>query len=259
MIVNGKEFTLSPTKVDTFYNCQRLFYYTYIKPPCPPPTNKYFVIGNIAHRALELFHAKQLDGFPWSKHMSESFRSAANSYKMQINLDSGLISRKDMYDVRDMLKRYIRHLKISGVPNVYALEKLAKVDINGVPVWLKADRVDMVTPDTFSVVDYKTSGNPPTERDILSSVQVQSYGLWLKQWKGSSIKVQGTYMYLRHLGTKKGTYTCHITDKLMSEAAKKYELVYKRINNSCAYTPNYGYKYCKYCDYRKYCLENIGV
>ena len=57
MAKDPSKLTLSPTKVDTFYGCRRLFLYNYLRPPFPQKDNKYFAIGNIAHKALELFHS----------------------------------------------------------------------------------------------------------------------------------------------------------------------------------------------------------
>ncbi len=261
------KLTLSPTKVDTFFGCRRLFKYRYVSPP--PVTiveNKYFLIGNVAHWVLEHLYKDYLLLQTQDKSLSavagDIFKQSLAKHNAKKALKKGIIEKSDLYAIKDMIKRYLIHIKdYKNIPTVYSTEKLAKISIGGAVVWLKADRVDQLSDNAYKVVDYKSSGRPASKKDELNSVQIPSYGLWLQSVLGDDISVTGEYIYLRFADRKRGIHTYEITDDMMKEASDKYAFVDQELKNGCSFMQNFKYKYCRSCDFREYCVEdsNDGI
>jgi DNA helicase-2/ATP-dependent DNA helicase PcrA len=259
MASNLDRLTLSPTKVDTFSKCQRKFYYNFINSPFPQMEHDFFIVGNVAHKALELFHQRFLDNVPWQTTMSVSFKDAVASQNAFQKIEKGLLTLEHLYSVKQMLKNYLFHLRSGAVVNVFKLEQLAKITINKVPVGLKADRVDRTSDGGYVVIDYKTSKNPASKKDELESVQIPSYGIWIRQRLApDATKIDGAYYYLRHIKTKRGVHEHKVTEEWMEKAANQYAHVYNLIQNGCKYIKTTERRTCQYCDYRLPCSSDFG-
>jgi len=252
---------LSPSKVDTFLGCRRLFKYRYLSPPpLPFVENKYFLIGNIAHKALELFFGRyetKLSAGNTRTLMRGCFKSAVTSHKGLKKVDQGVIERSDLLMIKDMMKKYLAYIAKNGPPKVVSLEKFARFNIgDNVVVAMKADRLDKYGDSAYRVVDYKTSARPASRAQERESVQIPTYGLWVKSSIDEDATVYGEYQYLRHMHSKKGIHTFEITDDMIEYAKGEYASIAKKLLGGCEYPQNFKYRYCRICDYRAYCLED---
>ncbi len=257
-MVDTKNISLSPSKVDTFTGCRRLFAYRYIRPPFTPAENKYFLIGNLAHKVLENIY-KQHMAAPikdWSKEMGHHFKEAVKTFKAVEKIKQGVIVQQDLLNIKNMLKNYLNYIKEHGIEKPYMLESLKKITVAGITVWLKADRIDILKDGTYRVVDYK-SGKPGTPKSEKESVQIPSYGMLVRQLEKREVTVEGSYLYLAHMDTKKGVHSYQVTDEWMDQATKKYTQVYRELQDGCEFIQNFKYKYCgRMCDFREYCLKD---
>jgi ATP-dependent helicase/DNAse subunit B len=247
---------LSASKVDCFFGCKRLFFYKYVEKR-PEPANKYFIIGNIAHNALEKFH-KNNKKLPQDvkRTLKEYFEEAANTYKYKDYLFSGLLKKSDMHGIKDMLKKYAKRVESRGFPNVVSVEKMFRLTINKIPIWGKADRVDRFEDDLY-IIDYKTSARPASKVDELTSVQLPIYGLWAKREFKDFRNLYGVYFYLRHSDKTTGIHKHQITDNMINSALEKFNKVNHELNNNCSFDPNYKYKYCgRFCNFWKDCKKD---
>jgi len=248
---------LSPSKVDCFLGCKRLYKYRYITNPIPVTENKYFIIGNTVHKALELFHQKlpETKKKDYKKLMVSCFRVAAGTYRILQKERAGWLSQDDLFNMKRMLQGYLRWTNaLDKLPKVVSVEKMFKFDLEYTTVSGKADRVDKVS-DGYKVVDYKT-GTPLTKKDSKESVQLPTYGLWIKKTKDLNAKVYGEYVYVKHMGTKKESYMMEITGEVIAEALEKYTRVSFLLKNGCKFTRNRDYKFCRICDYSGYCAKD---
>jgi len=257
MAKDPKTLTLSPTKVDTFFGCRRLFKYRYLV-DSKFVDNKYFVIGNIAHKVLEECHKAGMSSkVNWKRDAAHFFKQAYATYKVKDKLCSGMLENSDVKNIKGMLKKYITYVEsLDEFPNVVSVEKLAKISIGGSVVWLKSDRVDKSSDGSYMVIDYK-SGSVGKKKDELASVQLPSYGIWLRKSVDPDAHVYGTYLYLKEVDTKRGRHTYEITEDMMEEAEQKYVEVKSNLDSGkCKYTQNFDYKYCFFCDSKSYCVKD---
>lgn len=258
MAKSPETLTLSPTKVDTFFGCKRLFYYKYIA-EIPVAENKFFLIGNVAHAALENFHKILLvdEERDWKELLSEQFKKAAEKYRVFSKIRDGLIRKSDLIDIKFMLKNYLKYLNSSEeFPSAVSVEKLAKIVLDkDIVIWLKADRIDTLDGNgSFKVVDYK-SGKPASQKDELASVQIPSYGMLVQQEFGKTKTILGEYIYLRYADSAKGIHAHEISEELIEKAKNKYRRVKQHLTKGGAYSQNFKYKYCNFCDYKRRCLQ----
>jgi len=254
---------LSPSKVDCFAGCPRLFFYRYIK-RLPTGENKYFLIGNIAHKALELFHEELLrskKNVSLKKFMGECFRTAIEKYGANKKISAGVIVRQDLLNIKEMLLKYIKNIDINGMPVVKCVEKMYKFPIGNITVQMKADRLDILGEHRYKVVDYKTSSKPAPKKDELASVQIPTYGLWVLNDIDKEAEITGEYQYLRHVDRKAGIRTYPVTEDMMSTAKEKYIKTAEALSSgSCTFEQNFKYKYCgRVCDYAARCLGEDAV
>jgi RecB family exonuclease len=258
MVADISKLTLSPTKVDTFLKCQRKFYYNYLNQPFPQIEHSFFIVGNVAHKALEVFHGKDFYAKKWHENMANAFKVAVASQNALEKVSRGMLTLENLFEVKTMLKGYISFLRNGNVVNVYQLEKLVNINIKNVPVWLKADRVDLLPEGGYAVVDYKTSKTPASKREEQESVQLPSYGMWVRQKINKLANIQGEYYYLRYMNSKKGIHRHQVTDAWMEKAADQYVMVYSHTQNGCAYSKTTNKQTCRWCDYRLPCHSNFG-
>jgi RecB family exonuclease len=122
---------------------------------------------------------------------------------------------------------------------------------------MKADRIDLLASGGYMVIDYKTSKQPATKKEEMTSVQIPSYGLWIRQKINKHANISGAYFYLRHMASKKGVHSHVVTNEWMETTTAKYVDIYSQIQNGCAYIPQKN-KFCGYCDYRLPCSSNFG-
>jgi CRISPR/Cas system-associated exonuclease Cas4 (RecB family) len=218
----------------------------------------FFIVGNIAHQALELFHKRFIEVKSWKKNMSVAFKEAVYSQKAYQKIKDGLLTVEHLYDVKQMLLNYLCHLRLGAPVNIFKLEQFAKLTIKGVPVGLKADRIDFRPNGGYIVIDYKTSKNPASTKEEMESVQLPSYGIWIRDKLRKMDKLEGAYYYLRFIKTKRGIHSYAVTDEWMEQAANRYAQVYGVIQNGCKYTKTIDKQACRYCDYRLPCASNFG-
>jgi CRISPR/Cas system-associated exonuclease Cas4 (RecB family) len=248
---------LSPSKVDCFLGCKRLYKYRYVSRPFSPPENKWFLIGNTVHKALELFHGKlpSAKRAQCRKLMRACFKHAVEKYNIFAKEDSGLITRGESLSMRNMLRAYVDMItSLEILPDTVSLEQFFNVNMKVATIVGKADRVDKID-DGYKVIDYKT-GQPLSKKDAKESVQLPTYGLWIKQEQGKDTTVYGEYIYVKHLGTKKGVDTFEITDEMIADAIEKYTRVEFNLRNGCKFTRNRDSKYCGICDFSEYCVKD---
>jgi|GEM_PF-3820625 len=240
---------LSASKVDAFLGCRRLFKYRYVKnPPIETPENKFFLLGNVTHGALELYHADGERSLNPSVAMSKAFQRSAEKEKVTKKLPI-------LLDAKEMLASYIKWDRQQTDPPKRDLERTIKFTIdNTISVSGRIDRIDYCD-DKIVIVDYKTNQHVPSTTEIMESVQLPAYAAWLQSLgETRSIKLQ--YLFLRYLKKPSASRLLPATAEVVEEAKNKFRLVHRALHNGWDARRNQKYKYCLNCDYRAYCFND---
>lgn len=236
--------------------CPRLYGYRYVQKPFIPPENKYFVIGNVAHKALELFYQKSYHTYAdnYKEHLSECLKLAFQKNNVEEKLKKNEVCKRDIESIRTMMKSYLHNVLPKTNPQVIYIEKSFYINVDDISIAGKADRVDMKD-GNYVIVDYKTNSKAFSKKEIDESVQLPTYKIWLDSInKEKNYKVFGEYVYLKLTSGKKWCSTFEITDDRVKDAVDKYKWVCQQLNNNKNFKRNLSYKYCgPMCDYFGIC------
>jgi len=255
---------LSPSKVDTYLGCPRQFLYKYIEKPIPIGFNKYFFIGSCVHQIIELFHTKihTTDIKYWPALMKTCCEMAHQKYPFMEKYATMDLDKRDVTSIQSMCQKYLDYMRKVGLPNTISAEKMFKVSANGVLVMGKADRVDKLEDGSVKIVDYKSSAKPKPKKEAFDSVQLPTYGWWIRSdtelEPDKTVKLYGEYQYIKHLDKKTGVHTFEITDDHIANVVEIYTKVNLELKNGGIFKCNRKYKYCKprSCDWYDFCKKD---
>jgi len=175
-ILNPPVNYLSYSQIDSFSICPLQYKYKYIlRLPTPPSAAQTF--GNVIHKTLKLFYQKQLvtqNKLPlkellallkqnWS---SEGFSSKAEEETSQKNA------------CRMLTRFYQEGFDYQRIGQVVALEQRFSFKLTPtLTIGGKIDRVDNLEGDKIEIIDYKTGGRTPNQKDVDGNDQLTLYAL----------------------------------------------------------------------------------
>lgn len=259
--------TLSASKVDCFYSCRRLFLYRYLRSPFPVRENKYFVVGNLVHKTLELYHMFKDSHTSCPVHCQElmkyAFETAIKQEAADVKLTLGHISREEVDSVKTMIKRYLEldlSEKLSVVTHTtvrddVVVERKFIFLIDGVEVHGKIDQIREQNGHVL-IVDYKTNKSTYSEKDVNESVQLPTYYMWVQREYAKAKSIKCVYLFLRpDSGVVTKEYTVS-SDSLQSAEYKYKEAIKALRNPETLYHQNFKYKFCYTCDYKAHCIND---
>lgn len=149
--------------------------------------------------------------------------------------------------LQKLLKKYIKKIKTEGFPNVLATEQKYEFRVNDVLVHGIIDRIDLVSPGHYEVVDYKTTKSIK----YLSPFQLLVYAIYVKSKYPDAKKISGRYILLKH-GCKDAAYT--FTDDEIEKTIQDIKNLGIEITTDTEWikkpTP-----LCSYCDFEVHCQD----
>jgi ATP-dependent DNA helicase UvrD/PcrA len=183
----------SPTTLNDYLKCPRLYWYNHHPGLVDEPRSVAMERGGFLHEVLEDFHAHEDEWRPLEAEQQREWLEAA----LQRHLDGylsrmeGVLDRKrEEKQVRSLLGNYIRFvtgLQVIRRLRTLAIEKRFHLQLDGVEIVGKIDRVNDVGDGEVEVVDYKTGSGKPMRYAYeayfgpeLSDVQLALYYLACK-------------------------------------------------------------------------------
>jgi len=240
---------LSASSMKTFEQCPLKYYYNYIAKE-PRKQWDHFDLGNLCHKALEIFHQIYIEEGTskksLSKLMSHSFGEARKDFE---NTNSIILA-----EAKDLVKNYLQNVSKNGMPMVKGVETSFNFNIReDLKIRGFLDRVDILKDGRFHIVDYKTTKNVK----YLEPFQLLIYGMWLKNEYPDMDNFKASYILLRH-DSKLKSYEFNSED---IEKCKKKVISYAdKINGSVKndiWTPIPG-PLCNWCDFKSICPTQQG-
>lgn len=157
----------SPTTLNDYLKCPRLYWYNHHPGLVDEPRSVAMERGGFLHEVLEDFHAHESEWRPLESAQQRDWLEAALQRHLEGYLSrmEGLLDRKrEEKQVRSLLNNYIRAvtgLQLIRRLGTLALERRFHLQLDGVEIVGKIDRVNDVGDGEVEVVDYKTGSGKP--------------------------------------------------------------------------------------------------
>jgi DNA helicase-2/ATP-dependent DNA helicase PcrA len=250
MVVNKKKLKLSASKIKTYEQCPRKYFYQYIeKPDIPRKEWPHLRIGNFVHDVLDKFHTilQTESSHEWPTLMTQCCKNFLRKYK----LDKG--ERKA---AKDMLAGYLTKLDTDGLPNVVAAEQKFTITLDeNVLLTGFIDRIDDESTDNeedinykYHIVDYKSG-----KSKYLDDFQLLVYGLYLLDKAPNLERFKGSYIMLaeesRH--HMPSIFTRTDLDRVKAKILKVADDI--MTNQTWETKPQF---LCKFCDFNAICPDS---
>jgi len=225
----------SATALKTYLQCKRKYYLNYIaqikehhislKPPA-------YTIGQIIHNILDTIVKN-------NNYTFQTIQNEINKYKNQnpyLNLELNIWEKRLEKFLEFDLKRIENNIKIIST------EKAFKTTHNGILIKGSIDRIEQLSDNSYTVLDYKTSSSLTIDHN--TDFQLEFYALALKELNISKV----AYYDLYH---------CEIIpveDTLHQNKLTELDEIFQSLKtttvefNKCDTT-----KHCTYCIYKNIC------
>ncbi len=231
---------LSATAVDAYKRCPLQFKLRrdWKLPEEPAAAMQY---GAVMHSVLKGYYDSVRAGRPQGEdQVLAQFRQMLTEAGMEDEHQRGLYQQQGERQLRGFLQEAARQ-----AVEVLDTERAFRVEIGGVPVVGRLDRVDQLAADRVRIVDYKT-GSPRRQKDADESLQLSLYALAAQRAWGFTVDSLVFY----NLETNEAVETTRGQDEL-GKAEETVREVAERIAAG-DFTPDPGW-HCRNCGYHSLC------
>lgn len=240
-----KKVKLSASKITTYQQCPRKYYYRYIKRLPVFDFWSHLIKGNFAHDVLEVWVDRIMKGEDPRDAMQAAFKDTATSENYQGKVE------KFLEEIKPWLKKAVFAYEQKHFQPL-AVEETVSFRYRNVVVVGRVDRIDYLGPQTIKIVDYKTTKNP----NYLSDLQLGIYHIGVKYGSLSGQygkkAVETSYVLLRH-DMRETPYTFTVAD--LENILDEIEEVSGQIDCDTTWEPKPS-NLCQYCDFFVPCTQN---
>ncbi|MDD5739062.1 MAG: PD-(D/E)XK nuclease family protein [Candidatus Pacebacteria bacterium] len=247
--------TLSPSKIGTFLNCKKQYYFEYLDPEIAKIKKQLkkkraeMEMGSFVHDSLTLFFKTPPEQRNWVK-MTEILKQVWQGPRGESYGFETLEQERKFYaQALEMLKWFVKNENIN--PDIFALpvsppgksfdDYLVIPFGEDLELGGKIDRVDKLTNGNLEIIDYKTGKEKDDNLQLLIYVFLAE-----KIFEKRVEKVR--YIYLKSGNSP--AVAPQITDK--QNAKEKILDIANQIQNEKEWAPHVS-KLCDYCDYIAFC------
>jgi len=234
---------LSPSAIEAYETCPLKFKirYDWRLPEEPTAALQY---GGIMHKLLkEYFDQVNAGKAPPDEQVLAQFRAELAAARIDDPLQRELYERDGIQQLSDFLAA---RRADAGTFEVVSTERQFKVEIAGVQVSGRIDRIDRMPDGSVWIVDYKT-GKAKDQKDADKSLQLSIYALAAAKLDPKLVPAR---MVLYNLVTNAPVVTRR-TPEALQKAADKVKQVAAKVRAG-DFAPNPGY-HCRWCGYKDLC------
>ncbi len=237
--INLSKLEWSATSLKTFLDCKRKYYLQYLQKIDEHTISlrpKNYELGNIIHTILEQNYKSKR--FTYEETIKEI--SAYQHINPYLLIELELWKKK-------LEKFFINEEKrfFDGI-SIYELEKPFRIEINGIILKGKIDRIDKLQDGTFAILDYKTSSN----------LKIDTFKTYEKS---SDFQLEFYFLATKELGVSQVGYYDLNDGKIKEEITieQKMERLFEILNNFQTSFVNFekcdNIQLCEFCPYTTIC------
>ena len=253
--LEGKSF--SPSSINTYLKCPRLYLYDYIlglqaKDGNPDSMN----YGRAVHKACEyaINSALKNGKYPSKENFIQKFKDTLQDMPMSS------LQQREIYVIRGdkALDKFYVHLCAAPVSMLYSAEEVIELNIDGVKFKGIIDRIDKNPDGTYTIYDYKTGGAknekiicPGGEHEDYYN-QIGLYKYYYEKYTGKKVK-ETIFIYPEE---PEDNFTLNLVEEDCEAIRQKFQKAVAEIK-SYQFEPSYDKQACKYCPYSDFCNMDI--
>ena len=232
---------LSHSSISLYQECPQKYKFKYID-KIPEKPRHFFSFGSSVHEALEFFYGVTALPAPSLKdvlaYLKEHWKSAG--YKNEAQEAEYFEEGKAI-----LTAYYNKHIESFHIP--FFVEYNFSMEVDGVPVTGKVDRIDKLPDGRLSILDYKTGKAIPKDR-VTADAQLTMYQMACEQLLGDKV-ARLTFYHLPSLTeTTIERHPQDLVDGLRRRVVTTAESIIKG-----AFDPKPDEKKCFWCDYKPIC------
>jgi CRISPR/Cas system-associated exonuclease Cas4 (RecB family) len=233
---------LSASRINTFLQCPQKYKFIYIERR-PTKAWAHFAAGNLAHKALEIFHDEikkgSIEGFQVL--MKKGFIEARKSHEANAG-------EENVAKIKQILQNYIHwYAGLEEKPKVLALEKSFNFRIGRYGCRGFIDRIDEIDANSIKISDYKTTSD---EKYLKDPLQLGIYHLAMANNDFRGKKIITAYILLKH-NFKEITH--EFSEKEVLEFQKRIIEIGDAIEKEVEFKAKPGPLCQKWCEFRPIC------
>lgn len=253
--LEGKSF--SPSSINTYLKCPRLYFYDYIlglqaKDGNPDSMN----YGRAVHKACEYAINSALENgkYPSKENFIQKFKDTLQDMPMSS------LQQREIYVIRGdkALDKFYVHLCAAPVSMLHSAEEVIELNIDGVKFKGIIDRIDKNPDGTYTIYDYKTGGAknekficPGGEHEDYYN-QIGLYKYYYEKYTGKKVK-ETIFIYPEE---PEDNFTLNLVEEDCEAIRQKFQKAVAEIK-SYQFEPSYDKQACKYCPYSDFCNMDI--
>jgi DNA helicase-2/ATP-dependent DNA helicase PcrA len=243
---SGKLIKLSASRVKTFEQCPRKYFYNYVE-SLPKKEWDHLELGTYVHAALEIFHRGIMGG---SKEPLRKLMGAAvgDAFK-RMAAGGRSLPDEQLREAKAMLSGYLARIEEKGLPDVLEVEFQFTIPLNDMyDLTGVIDRIDRDKDGVLHVVDYKTSKSAK----YMEPLQLNTYGLLLADRFPGTTRFRASYIMLK-LGCQDLPYEFTADD--IDRCRAKLIGCADRIVSEERWLAKPG-RLCDWCDFKDICFNS---
>jgi hypothetical protein len=240
--INLSKLEWSATSLKTFLDCKRKYYLQYLQKIDEHTISlkpKNYELGNIIHTILEQNYKQKR--FAYKEAIKEI--SAYQHINPYLLIELELWKKKLEKFFKNEEKRFF-----DGI-SIYELEKPFRIEINGIILKGKIDRIDKLQDGTFAILDYKTSSN----------LKIDTFKTYEKS---SDFQLEFYFLATKDLGVSQVGYYDLNDGKIKEEITiePKMERLFEILNSFQTSFVNFekceNMQLCEFCPYTIICHKD---
>ncbi len=245
--------SLSATSIQTYNQCPLKYKYRYVDGIPGAPEKPYFQLGKVIHKVLEIFHEENYKSYEDLITLLDSnWQEGGYHYEQE--------KEQNRQDAENMLKNYWDYIQLHPVNTLYT-EHWFSFETDYATLSGKCDRIDLDENDHISIVDYKTSKTPKTQRQLKKDIQLGIYALFtslngvetVEKKILKKIPEKLSMMFVREEEPEVAVELTHDDLDVIEENIRATSVgIKKNIFPSCKGM------HCDYCDYKELLCPEFG-
>lgn len=248
--LEGIELVLSASRVKTYKDCARKYYYTY-QERLPRKEWEHFDLGELVHGSLEIFHKEYISDEIKPDNPAGLMKTAFQTHQDSIEKEKKiLLADNVIIEARDILRNYMLNLKKNGIGSkkIIVVEDKFNIRLNDkYSVQGFVDRLDIDKDGIYHIKDYKTNKNSK----FMDPFQLQTYGIYLLDKYPEVENFRGSYIMLKCDG-QKISYNFNRED--VEKVKKSLIESADQITSEERWVPR-PTKLCDWCDFKNPCFN----